>query len=123
MRIWMGLAGLNGAMAVALSAYAAHGLKGADPYVLSLMDKATTHQMAHALALGLVAVAGSRLGRWGSVAGTLFTAGIVAFCGALYTIALAGIDGVAGIAPVGGTSFILGWLALGVGGLHSERWG
>lgn len=120
MRAWMVPAGVNGAMAIAASAYAAHGLKGADPYVLSLMDKATTHQMAHALALGLVAVAGPRLGRWGTIAGALFTVGLLAFCGALYGIALGGLD-LGGVAPFGGTSFILGWLALAVGGLRGSR--
>ena len=117
-RLWLALAGLNGALAVGLGAYAAHGMADASPYVQDVMEKATRFQAWHALALAAIAglqAAGLR-SRFFCVAGALMVVGLVFFCGALYAIGLAGWS-VAFLAPIGGVSFILGWLSLAVGGL------
>lgn len=114
-RLWMFLAGLNGAVAVGMAAYGAHALADADGYIVSVMDKATRYQGWHALALLAVAglqAAGLR-SRFLCAAGAFMAVGIVLFSGALYGIALAGWP-VAFITPFGGTSFILGWLCLSV---------
>lgn len=122
MRLWLGLAGVNGAMAVALGAYAAHGLSGSGVQVIEWMEKAVRYQLAHALGLGLVVVlllvlpaqAGSRAGtvtRLLNATGALWTAGILFFCGTLYTLALSGAN-IAFLAPIGGFSFIFGWISL-----------
>jgi uncharacterized membrane protein YgdD (TMEM256/DUF423 family) len=112
-RLCLVVAGLCGATAVALAAYAAHGLVDAGPYVTDLMDKATRYQMLHALALlGIAALhdmaGGSLLLR---LAAALMAAGVVLFCGALYAIALADWPW-AGAAPFGGMAFVLGWLCV-----------
>ena len=121
-RLWLALAGLNGALAVALAAYAAHGLAGEGAYAADLVDKATRYQGLHALALLAIAAlqaAGLR-SRFLGAAAILFVLGIALFCGALYGIALAGLP-IGWITPFGGGAFILGWLSLGLSSLRVGR--
>ncbi|GAA0581985.1 DUF423 domain-containing protein [Caenispirillum bisanense] len=116
MRPWMILAGGFGALAVATGAFAAHVLQRlGDTYAMGLAEKAAHYMLWHALALGLVAVVAERRpdSRPVQAAGMLFTLGIVLFCGSLLTLAFTGWRPVAMVAPFGGSSFILGWLALG----------
>jgi uncharacterized membrane protein YgdD (TMEM256/DUF423 family) len=42
----------------------------------------------------------------------LLLAGIAVFCGSLYALALTGYLGLGAITPIGGLSFIAGWLVL-----------
>jgi uncharacterized membrane protein YgdD (TMEM256/DUF423 family) len=121
---WVSAAALNGLLAVAAGAFAAHALRhGADPQAGAWMETGATYQMWHALALiGITAVreqAASR--RWLEVAAWLFLAGIVLFSGSLYVLALTQARAAAWITPFGGTCFLLGWLALLVHGLHRQR--
>lgn len=121
MRPWMMLAGGFGALAVATGAFAAHVLQRlGDNYAMGLAEKAAHYMLWHALALGLVAVLVERRpdSRPERLAGALFTLGILLFCGSLLTLAFTGWRPVAMVAPFGGTSFILGWLALGWAGLR-----
>lgn len=114
-RVWLMLGGVSGALAVGFGAYAAHGFPDA-PQAAEWVEKASRYQMYHALAL--LALAGRQ--RPGSsltaLAGVFFVAGTILFCGTLYTLALSGWP-VGRVAPFGGTSFILGWLVLGLSGL------
>ncbi|MBF0374183.1 MAG: DUF423 domain-containing protein [Alphaproteobacteria bacterium] len=112
MRPWLGIAGLSGAIAVALGAYAAHALAD-DPTAAATLDKAVRWQLAHALALLAVDRLDSSLPA--RLAGVAFTLGIVLFCGALYGIALFGLP-TAPLAPFGGSAFIAGWLLLALRG-------
>jgi uncharacterized membrane protein YgdD (TMEM256/DUF423 family) len=118
-RVWLFLAGLNGALAVSLGAYAAHGLDGL-PKALEWVDKGSRYQMYHALALLAVAFLEEQGLRLASLAGAFFTVGCVLFCGALYALALLDLP-VAWVAPIGGTAFILGWLTLGVSAFVGRR--
>lgn len=115
--LWLVLAGLNGAAFVALGAYGAHGL-GDAPQAQRWFDIALRYHGWHAVALlavALWAADGSR--RWfRHGAAALFVVGTVLFCGSLYRMALADLPLFPGAAPIGGTSFILGWLALAVAG-------
>ena len=104
------LAGLNGALAVAAGAYAAHG---AAPGSADLLRTGSSYQMWHALALLAVALL---LDRSPDVAlraaGWLFVLGIVLFCGALYGLAFEAPRWLGRVAPIGGLALILGWIAL-----------
>lgn len=119
--LWVIMAGLHGAMAVALGAYAAHGMADQSADILSLMEKATRYQMLHAVVLlvatGLSVSKRARRagGLWFMAAAGLFALGIPLFCGALYGIALAGWP-LGFIAPYGGSAMIGGWLFLTMGG-------
>ena len=109
-RWWLGFAGLNGAMAVALGAYAAHGLSG-DAYLQSLAERASSYQLLHAVALVAIMALPERFGRWRLASASLIGLGMVLFCGTLTFRSLTGQAlPVPILTPMGGVCFILGWL-------------
>ena len=117
MRIWLITAGLAGAAAVALGAMAAHV---AEPEAAARLETAVRYLMWHALALlGVAWLAGTPVRRWAGLAGALFLAGMVLFCGTLAVSALTGNQTVTMLAPAGGMAFIAGWLALALAGLRA----
>lgn len=122
MKVWIAFSALNGALSVALGAYTAHGFDvEAQAYEIALMEKATRYQMYHALALLAVAWLADRSPRrLVTAAGSLFSLGIILFCGSLYLISLAGISA-GGFAPIGGSALIAGWLVLGWAGWQAGR--
>ncbi len=104
-------------LAVALGAFAAHGLKSKlPPEMMNTFEVGVRYHMYHALALLAVAWASTR---WpgGSVAaaGWLFIAGTIIFSGSLYLLSLTGIRWLGAITPIGGIAFLLGWLCLAWG--------
>lgn len=109
------------ALGVALGAYAAHAAKGAaHPEAARLLQTAILYQLVHGLALvavALVARAGSS--PWLVASGALFALGIALFCGTLWYLAMTGRSP-GPLAPIGGMSFILGWLALAIHALISR---
>ena len=48
------------------------------------------------------------------IAGWSFFVGILFFSGALYLLALSNMKWLGGIAPIGGTAFIVGWISLAI---------
>ena len=110
-RLWIFAGSLAGLGAVGMAALGAHLFTGRlDPTALHLVDTAVQIEAWHALALILCGVWAGRGGVAVHVAGALFLAGVVLFCGALYAIAFAIPAGPA--APVGGLSLMAGWIAL-----------
>lgn len=123
--IW---AGVLGASAVAMGAWAAHGLEASHGRrAVELVDIAVHFQLLHALAVcAAVALAHRRHGtvagrRWMSIAAWLFVIGAVLFCGALHLLAFGAPRWLGMVAPVGGLALIGGWLALGLGGWLARR--
>lgn len=115
-RLWIALGSLAGLTAVGMAAYTAQG--GLDPAALEMARSAVQMQGWHALALVACGLLASRAG--GLVihlAGAAFTAGIVAFCGAVYALALDGVH-LGSLAPVGGSLLMLGWALLGLSALR-----
>ncbi|MCX7637449.1 MAG: DUF423 domain-containing protein [Cyclobacteriaceae bacterium] len=109
------IAAMLGALAVALGAFGAHALKE----LLIQNQREDTFELAvryhfyHVFALALTAVLtlyyqSNRL----YLAAWLFFAGIFLFSGSLYVLSLFNIRQVALITPVGGISFVAGWLVL-----------
>ncbi len=108
---------LSGALAVALGAFGAHAL---DTKLVEA--RAATYQTAvlyhfiHTLAmLAVIQLSPKPLIRW---AVTAFALGLVLFCGSLYLLATRGLIGLesaswlGAITPLGGLSFIAGWILL-----------
>ena len=116
-RIFFGVGAVSAALAVALGAFAAHGLRARlSPEALQIFETGARYHMYHALALLAVAWAVPRWpGTAVSVAGWLFIAGTLLFSGSLYLLAITGVRMLGAITPVGGFAFILGWLALAWG--------
>lgn len=101
-------AALNGALAVALGAFAAHG---AGPQVKTLLTTGAHYQLAHAVFAMACAlwVGGGRLAR---IAGWLGAAGGLIFSLSLAFIALLGLRAMGAVAPIGGLLMIAGWLCV-----------
>ncbi len=115
MRFFLQIGAAAGLLSVALGAFGAHALKGMlSERMLAAWGTSTDYQMFHSLALILVAVLIhlfphiKRL-QW---AGHLFIIGLLLFCGSLFAMALTGITWLGAITPLGGVSFMLGWLML-----------
>jgi len=123
MNKWLFLAGVNGAAAVLLGAFAAHGLAHRLPAnALGAFNTAAHYHLIHALALGVAALAGrGRPGSRVNIAALLFWIGIVLFSGSLYVWALTGIHAVVFVTPVGGTALVAGWVALAVAAWKMEK--
>lgn len=108
--MWWTIAGVVGALGVALGAFGAHGLKQSvtDPHLLEVWETAARYHLIHALAL-LAVAAHPTQPRW---AGVAFVVGIIVFSGSLYTMTLTGHRWLGAITPIGGVSLIAGWLLL-----------
>ncbi len=117
-RLFLLLGALAGFLTVALGAFGAHVLESRlAPHSFTLFDKAVHYQGLHALALlftGLLLQISpnNSLRR----AGWCFVAGIGLFSGSLYVLSLTGISALGAITPLGGLSFLAGWLLLAMGG-------
>ena len=105
---------VSGFIAVALGAFAAHGLKARLPAdLLAVFETGVRYQMVHALALLGVACACARWpGAAASASGWLFVAGTLLFSGSLYVLALTGVRWLGAITPFGGLAFLAGWVCL-----------
>ncbi len=114
------LAALSGALAVALGAFGAHGLKPhLTDYQISIWEKAVFYQFIHTVVVLVLALYMQQHGatpawRWGAL---LMLTGILLFSGSLYVLAVRELlpfpAGWAGpITPLGGLCFIAGWLLL-----------
>ena len=124
-RLWIVLGAASGFVAVALGAFAAHGLSGrVAPEALGWVETGARYEMFHALALLAVAFLAQREIRTSavlSVAGWAFLLGTMLFSGSLYAMALADWRALGAVVPVGGAGFLIGWAALAVYGLNA-RW-
>lgn len=113
--LFLFMAGINGFIAVALGAFAAHGLKNSlSPELLVTFQTGVQYHMYHTLALLGIGIltflfpSQSLL----KVAGYLFLLGILLFSGSLYVLALSGIRWLGAITPLGGVAFLGGWTLL-----------
>jgi len=110
--LWIKITAVCGALALALGAFAAHGLKPhLSPALMQTYQTAVEYHFIHALALLAVInlPLSERLRLW---VARCFLLGIVLFSGSLYTLALTGISGIGILTPFGGSAFICGWLLL-----------
>lgn len=105
-------AAFNGALAVALGAFAAHG---ASPQVRTLLATGAQYQMVHAVVAVACAVQGARTV---VIAGWLAAAGGLVLSLALSAIALLSLSAMGMVAPVGGLLMIAGWIVLAFAALR-----
>ena len=112
---------LLGALAVALGAFGAHGLKDIVTEArLGTFETAVRYQMYHALALFAVVA----LMRWMPSpllgwAGWLLIAGVLIFSGSLYLLVFTEKAWLGAVAPIGGASMIAGWVLMLVAVIRS----
>lgn len=115
-RCFLLIASLAGFLAVALGAFGAHALKTKlTPDLLAVWHTAVQYQFYHVLALlavALLMVQGGAENTALKVAGVAFVVGMLVFSGSLYVLCLSGVRWLGAITPLGGTAFLVGWLAL-----------
>jgi uncharacterized membrane protein YgdD (TMEM256/DUF423 family) len=104
------------ALAVALGAFGAHGLKARlDAYQMSVYEKAVFYHFVHGLGLLIVSFL-PKTGTFSEFATSwvfgLLLAGIVLFSGSLYVLAVTGNRALGAITPIGGVCFIAAWVLL-----------
>jgi len=112
-RAFLFLGGANAFIAVAFGAFGAHGLKGriADD-ILAAYQTGVLYHFFHALGLFLVGVLARSAPQssWLKGGGAMLAAGVLLFCGSLYVMGVTGYRPLGMVTPVGGVSFLAGWL-------------
>ena len=101
----------NAALAIALGAFAAHGLENhLDTRSIQVFNTAADFHFWHALGLMLIGLIAKNnpQANYSGIAG-LMNLGILLFCGSLYILSTTGMTWLGIITPFGGTSFILAW--------------
>ena len=109
-------AAILGFLAVSLGAFGAHSLKPLliQHATLEIWEKAVFYHFIHAVMLFLLAGRTPLAsGPWWS-----FFIGIVIFSGSLYLLAVTNTRWLGAITPIGGVSFLVGWLWLAVRGMR-----
>ncbi|MGF7139765.1 DUF423 domain-containing protein [Roseimarinus sediminis] len=104
------------AVAVILGAFGAHALKEKLPeHLMQVYKTGVEYHFYHALGLLIVGVLALYMpSSLLNVAALFLFAGIILFSGSLYTMAFTGIKWLGAITPLGGLSFIVGWVLLAV---------
>ena len=102
------------AAAVAIGAFGAHGLKAhLAAEMLTVYKTGVEYHFYHALGLLLVGVLAVIMPnvylKWSAI---FLSVGIILFSGSLYALAVSGIKWLGAITPLGGLSFIAGWVFL-----------
>jgi uncharacterized membrane protein YgdD (TMEM256/DUF423 family) len=112
-KLFGSLAAISLLIATLLGAVASHGLQHLEQRALQTVQTAVDYQFYHGLALLAVALIGERIiGRAIQLAGLLFVAGMVLFCGGIYASVLLEIGFLSRVTPLGGSAFIAGWATL-----------
>lgn len=108
--MWIAIAAVNLAIAVALGAFGAHGLKKmVGEQQLMWWSTATDYFFIHALGLLMIGIILKLKLVEASTSAILLQAGIVIFCGSLYAMTLGAPKWFGAITPIGGVLFIAGW--------------
>jgi len=102
-------------IAVALGAFAAHGLKQHfGEYELGIWQTAVDYQMTHSLGLILIGLLAKSFSINLNKPGFIMLAGILIFSGSLYALSLSGIKTLGMITPIGGMCFLIAWAWLAI---------
>ncbi len=100
-------------LAVSLGAFGAHALKSLlNEHAIQTWKTATDYQFYHAL--GLIGLSlwsdKNQPDRFSRLSGFFLTLGTILFSGSLYLLAYTGNKWLGMITPIGGVSFLAGWL-------------
>jgi uncharacterized membrane protein YgdD (TMEM256/DUF423 family) len=106
----MTLAAIGGFIAVAVGAFAAHGI--ADPQAKEWLKTGAQYGFMHTMATFACATFMNIGARRARFAPAFFLSGVVFFSGSLYAMALGGPRWLGAITPIGGVLFLIGWATL-----------
>lgn len=103
-------AAVSGFIAVALGSFGAHGLRNIiAPDMLEIYKTGILYHLIHSAVLLVLALSGKSFFR---TAFYFLLGGIILFSFSLYLYAVTGIIWLAMITPVGGVSFLAGWIMI-----------
>ena len=108
-------------LAVILGAFGAHALQAQlTPRQLASYQTGVLYHQLHALGLILIGVVVrvTPPSRWAARSAAFLLAGIALFSGSIYAMTFGAPRWLGMVAPVGGTSFMVGWAALA---LHARK--
>ena len=122
MRLFLIFAGVFGALAVGLGAWAAHGLDTmVTDKAVDWVETASRYMLIHAVAIFGCAIAlRHQTTRMLALAAGLFTFGTLVFCRSLLALAFLDFRAAGAAAPIGGLSLIIGWLTIALAGLKRK---
>jgi len=114
-------ASILGALTIAIGAFGAHGLKQlVDAEAITSFETGVRYQMFHVIVLLVIGFAGPISATTKKWVFLFFIFGLILFSGSIYILALKEILSfdvkfLGPLTPLGGLSFIIGWLRLGYG--------
>lgn len=114
-KLFIQYAAISGAITVGLGAFGAHALKERllNSGYLDTFQTAVSYQMYHSLALLFIGILYMKYpSGLLNYSGYAMMVGILLFSGSLYLLCLSGIKWLGAITPIGGLSFIIGWVLL-----------
>ena len=122
-RSWLIVGALSAALAVALGAFGAHGLKSileANARI-DTFETASFYHLSHSIGIFLAGMLSEKYPKYMPVVGWLFWIGILFFSGSLYVLSITNTLWLGAVAPIGGTAFIGGWLYLAWAAWREKR--
>ena len=118
-KIWIVIGGIAGFLGVALGAFGAHVLEPKlSSDMVSIYNKGILYHLIHSVVILSIALTGKE--KFYKCA-LFFTLGILLFSFSLYLYATTQILTFALITPLGGVSFLIGWLMVFIEGFKLEN--
>jgi uncharacterized membrane protein YgdD (TMEM256/DUF423 family) len=118
-RLWIVISGIIGFLGVAISAFGAHTLK--DQFNFEQMETFRTGSFYHLIhAVVITAISLTKPQRFFK-SNIFFFVGIILFSFSLYLYSVLQFNVFAMITPLGGVSFLLGWLFLIIDAVRKEK--
>ena len=117
-KIWVMTGGIVGFVGVALGAFGAHGLKDIlSQEMLEIYKTGVFYQLIHAVAILTIGLfSKEKL----LISASFFLIGIILFSCSLFAYSLTQIKVLTFITPLGGISFLIGWLLIILNGIKMK---
>lgn len=109
-RTWMTLAAIGGFAAVAVGAFAAHGVQ--DVQAREWLKTGAQYGFMHTMATFACATFMNIGAHRARLAPAFFLSGVVFFSGSLYAMAFGAPRWLGAVTPIGGVLFLVGWAVL-----------
>jgi uncharacterized membrane protein YgdD (TMEM256/DUF423 family) len=116
--IWIIIAGAAGFSGVAFGAFGAHILEAQmTPAMIKTYQTGVLYHLIHAAVITVIAVAADK--RFFKAA-LFFSIGIMLFSFSLYLLSVTGVKFLAYFTPLGGLSFLTGWILIFIEGMKNN---
>lgn len=114
---WVITGGVSGFLAVALGAFGAHGLRETlTPEMMEIFKTGVFYHLIHSVVILVIGFTGIKKFFTSAL---MFSIGNILFSFSLYLYSLTSIKTFALITPLGGVSFLIGWLMIIITGISA----